>query len=311
MTTPTASADIATTPPTASISRPPRTTRRRPAPRRPEPTGPRTRTPGTATRTPAGEIVPHAPTTNAERRQWDRLHFRTALSRRSQRSRRRAGTASRAAKNPPDPLDGAAPTRPAASRRLHRHRRRGGPQRPQTRGSPGAVDHSRDVRGAGPPRGPGPASAGDRARSRQAPGALRPHPDHAVGQLRGRLRRGRCGRHCRGPHQGRRSGLGGRWRPGIHRSGGHERADDLLGALGGWHDHLDDVGIPPERAGRCGGLRLVGRAVGGGPCGLLLGRRSALRQPGAAARRQEEAEALSTATGVMDRHGLSRSREST
>ena len=105
MTTPTASADIATTPPTASISRPPRTTRRRPAPRRPEPTGPRTRTPGTATRTPAGEIVPHAPTTNAERRQWDRLHFRTALSRRSQRSRRRAGTASRAAKNPPDPLD--------------------------------------------------------------------------------------------------------------------------------------------------------------------------------------------------------------
>ena len=108
MTTPTASADIATTPPTpptASISRPPRTTRRRPAPRRPEPTGPRTRTPGTATRTPAGEIGPHAPATNAECRQWDRLHFRTALSRRSQRSRRRAGTASRAAKNPPDPLD--------------------------------------------------------------------------------------------------------------------------------------------------------------------------------------------------------------
>ena len=77
----------------------------RPAPRRPDPSGPRPRTPRAAARTPEGRTVTRAPKSDAEHAQWDRLHFRTALSRRSQRSRRRAGTASRAAKNPPDPLD--------------------------------------------------------------------------------------------------------------------------------------------------------------------------------------------------------------
>ena len=128
MTTPTASADIATTPPTASISRPLRTTRRRPAPRRPEPTGPRTRTPGTATRTPAGEIVPHAPATNAERRQWDRLHFQTALSLRQQRMRQLKKTVSKVAealpdsRRPPDPRRHAASIVTAAAEALSGHR---------------------------------------------------------------------------------------------------------------------------------------------------------------------------------------------
>ena len=74
----------------------------------------------------------------------------------------------------------------AAPCRLHRHGGRRGSQRPPARGPPGEVDHSRHVRSTGSPRGPGHAPPGDRARPRPPQGALRPRPDHSVGQLRGR-----------------------------------------------------------------------------------------------------------------------------
>ena len=74
----------------------------------------------------------------------------------------------------------------AAPCRLHRHGGGRGSQRAPARGPPGEVDHSRYVRSAGSPRGPGYAPLGERARPRPPQGALRPRPDHSVGQLRGR-----------------------------------------------------------------------------------------------------------------------------
>lgn len=76
-----------------NVGRPPAPTR--PAPNHPEPTGPRPRAPRATVREPAGEVVTRTPLTGAERRQWDRLHFQTALSLRQRRRKTASESRSR------------------------------------------------------------------------------------------------------------------------------------------------------------------------------------------------------------------------
>lgn len=100
----------------------------RPAPSRPEPTGPRPHALKAAVREPAGEVVARTPLTGAERRQWDRLHFQTALSLRQQRMRQLKKTVSKVAealpdsRRPPDPRRHAASIVTAAAEALSGHR---------------------------------------------------------------------------------------------------------------------------------------------------------------------------------------------
>ena len=100
----------------------------RPVPNRPEPTGPRPHALKTAVREPAGEVVARTPLTGPERRQWDRLHFQTALSLRQQRMRQLKKTVSKVAealpdsRRPPDPRRHAASIVTAAAEALSGHR---------------------------------------------------------------------------------------------------------------------------------------------------------------------------------------------